>query len=53
MENMLKEIQKLMESNGLDCTLENAQQILSTTFETSNVVQKAILNSVKNQYDLR
>ena len=53
MENILKEIQKLMESNGMDCTLENAEQILSTTFETSNIVKKAILNSVKNQYDLR
>lgn len=53
METILKEIIQLMESNGLDCTLENAKQILNTTFETSNIVNKAILNSVKNQYDLR
>lgn len=53
MDKILKEIQKLMESNGLDCTLENAQQILNTTFETSNIVNKAVLNSVKNQYDLK
>ena len=53
MENILKEIQQIMESNGLDCTLENAQQILNTTFETSNIVKKAVLNSIKTQYDLR
>lgn len=53
MENMLKEIQKLMESNGLDCTLENAKEILNTTLCVSNVVKKSVLNSVKNQYDLR
>ena len=53
METVLKEIQKIMESNGFDCTLENAQQILNTTFETSNIVKKAVLNSIKFQYDLK
>jgi hypothetical protein len=48
MENLIKEIMMLM-----NCTEEEAKTIFDTTFQVSNVARKAVINSIKNQYDIR
>lgn len=48
MEKLIKEIMVLM-----DCDEEESKVILDTTFQTSNVARKAIINSIKHAYDLR
>lgn len=53
MEGIINEIRQLFKRNGFeDCSSEIANGILNTTLSSHKIVRKAILLSIKKDYDL-
>lgn len=52
MDKIIEEIKALFKRNGLNCTDENAKEVLNLTLTDHRIARMAILLSTRKEYDL-